>query len=355
MAAAVASSAVAERIFTWEELLDISRQVPTQPWRLNSQALKYFRHMGEDPPGVLKGDSTVHTTVIRIGDMMRIGVMAHDGSGPGFTFDAPAVAGKTVEWCPAQFLTQLRPDAVATLGLQEHGVRQLICTPFDKVVDKMRLIAAQQAGQPFGDGVLPPLWDFVLTRGDGVFFALHPSWKGFKCKIAQFNDAVQARCAAAGYGGVRAWEREAYPIRGHGLYQEGQDPVRDEKRKLNLEAKSNKAHGKSSPAVAGQSYVGGGPACVVPPIPQPTTVPQVIPPQVIPAPPGIPPPQVIPPQQPSSSSAAPAASSSSPSAVAEPSPPGWRSGESFYRGWRVWHNDTEGRWMYWTGSDWAWW
>ena len=331
--AMAAASAVAERVFTWEELLEIAGSRPTQKWALNSQALKYTRHLGEDPPGVLKEDRV--ECQFGLDQVVCIGEMEHSLWGPGFSFDSPAVAGKMLRWSPAQFLTQLREDALDTLGLRQHGVRKLVCLPFEKSVDKMRLTAAIQAGQPFADGVVPPLWDFVLTRGDGVMFALHPSFKGFKCRISPL-EGLQVRRAQAEARGVRAWELDQYPVRGHGRYQEGDDLVRDQHRRLHLE--KNKAHGKGSPAVAGQSsYVGGGPLpALMPPSPAPALMP--------------PSPATVTRVDASVTSArvqAPSPLASS-SAVAEPSSSSASSSESW------WWDRRLGRWMYWDMSSGRW-
>ena len=202
------------------------------------------RRRAQEPPRLLRdraGPGHLHR-----------GEMEHDKSGPGYTFDSPAVAGKMVDWSPAQFLTQLRPDVLKQLELEKHGVRKLFCLAFLASVDKMRLTAAKQKGKPFDDGVVPPLWDFVLTRGDGVMFAMHPSWKNFKCKVSQLKDhATIQRVQSSQTRKLRDWVAECYPIRGHGLYQEGQDPVRDEHRRKHLASNRWKRWG--APAVAEES------------------------------------------------------------------------------------------------------
>ena len=102
-----APSAVAERVWSWEEVRRIAQAQAAaghggQLWRLNSHALKWIRHLGEDPAGVLRPDREV--CVLSLDELLVIQDMVHDRSGPGFSFDAPAVAGKWLEWSPAQFL-----------------------------------------------------------------------------------------------------------------------------------------------------------------------------------------------------------------------------------------------------------
>lgn len=207
-AAQPASSAVADRVFTLAELRDIAaRQGPRQPWRLNSQALKFFRWAGEDPVGVPV--DARRTVALPLDGVQAIGVMEHAARGPGFSFDAPAVAGQFVDWSPAQFVLALRPDVVQALGLEEHGVR-FLSVHGSALVDKHRLAAARQAGQAFGRGVQPALWDFILTRGDGAHFALHPSHGSTRCSYAELNDARFDLRVLAARGGVRHWERHVY-------------------------------------------------------------------------------------------------------------------------------------------------
>ena len=246
------ASAVAERVYQWQELVAIAGLSPLQRWSLNSQALKYTRYLGEEPEGVLK--SRLVFCEFALDQVVSIGEMEHDNSGPGFTFDSPAVAGKMVDWSPAQFLTQLRPDVLKQLELEKHGVRKLFCLAFLESVDKMRLTAAKQKGKPFDKGVVPPLWDFVLTRGDGVMFAMHPSWKNFKCKVSQLKDhSTIQRVQSCQTRKLRDWVAECYPIRGHGLYQECQDPVRDEHRRNHLASKRKGWKRWGAPAVAEES------------------------------------------------------------------------------------------------------
>ena len=51
---AEASFAVAEHVYSWEEVKAIASEQAaggnTQPWARNNAALKYFRDLGEEPP-----------------------------------------------------------------------------------------------------------------------------------------------------------------------------------------------------------------------------------------------------------------------------------------------------------------
>ena len=319
------SSAVAEeeRVFTWDELVEIAQRSPLQAWSLNSQALKFVRWMCEQPPGVIKGNGILP---LPLEHLVLIGKIEHAAKGPGFSFDSPAVAGQFEDWSAAQFITQLRPDALRGLALVSLGVKKLDLVGFPDSVDKMRMTAAMQGGVQFGGDVIPPLWDFVLTRGDGATFCLHPSWRGYKCKVTQITSQdVERRLRVSHKGGVRAWDLASYPIRLHGRYQEGLDLVRDAHRKNQLQKQREKDR-KGSPAVAGQSPDAGE---------SPAVAGQAS---------ASPAPAVA---APSTADAEPTASSSTASALAP--------GESWWEGYRVKFDRRTWSWMYWTGSEWKNW
>ena len=56
------------------------------------------------------------------------------------------------QWSAAQFFAQLRPDAVKSMGLEEHGIKKLQCGVIPNSLDKLRIAAALQTGKPFGEG-----------------------------------------------------------------------------------------------------------------------------------------------------------------------------------------------------------
>ena len=245
--AAPASSAVAEKIWSLEELSALAKEQEKdfkQQWKLNNTALKYMRWAGEKPEGVPLEDG--YCWVVPIDIVVEIGEMEHDAKGPGFSFDSPAVAGKMQRWSATQFLANLRPDAIAAMELKEHGVRKLECAHIPNSLDKMRVAAAKQLGKPFADDVKPPIWDFILTRGDGERFAIHPSQANYKCQFRKFVAGDDWR--GYGRGGVKKWQQNAYGDAVHGLYEVGLDPVRDEHRRKHLEWLRS---GGTAPAVTG--------------------------------------------------------------------------------------------------------
>lgn len=305
--AAASAAAEADRVFTWEELVEIAGCEPLQAWSANSHALKFGRWVSEEPAGVVKGSGILPLPLDRL---VLIGQIEHAEKGPGFTFTSPAVAGQYVKWSAAQFITQLRPDALKALGIVGLGVKQLDLVAYPNVVDKMRLTAARQGGQQFAEGIRPVVWDFVLTRGDGVTFALHPSWKGHTCKVSPMTEEdTQRRLEASNATKVRAWDLSCYPLQLHGLYQEGKDLQRDLHRQNHLQSQRRQHQG--TPAVAGQSPDGG----------------------------------------PASASPAPAAEPTSSSSAS----PALGRGESWYQGYRVKRDPTTWFWLYWTGTEWKRW
>ena len=91
-----ASPAVAGKIWSWDDVKVIAESTKTgkcgkQLWAVNNQALKYIRFTGEDPIGVPRPDRMCST--IALDDVFSVGQMEHAQKGPGFSFDAPAVAG----------------------------------------------------------------------------------------------------------------------------------------------------------------------------------------------------------------------------------------------------------------------
>ena len=301
-----ALAVVEEKLWTWADLQGIVAQQPKQVWHVNSHALKYARFLGEDPPGVPKANGILGP--FDFDELTKIGAIEHARKGPGFFFDTPAVAGRFVDWSPAQFLTNMRPDTLAKLGLQDHGVKKLVCWAFPESTDLKRMTAAKQGGQTFGPGVTPAVWDFILTRGDGEVFALHPDWSGNKVGIMKMSEATQRRAAQASEGlKIRHWIHDSYPELGHGRYQEGLDEVRDEHRRRQLEQ-----HGRRRGAASSASQS-----------------------------PGL----------------APGEAASSAVAEPAPRPPGWRWDEQTYKGYRVVWDIHFSCWMWWDDScqQWRFW
>ena len=126
-----------------------------QPWSLNNVALKYIRFVGESPCGVPRADPICDLTS-GLHVRMEIGKIDHDATGPGYSFESPAVVGQFLPWSPAQMLVDLRPDAIARMGLRQHGISQLTCEGFPDILDGMRINAARETSVSFPPGVEPP-------------------------------------------------------------------------------------------------------------------------------------------------------------------------------------------------------
>ena len=262
--AAALPPAVVGRVWSMDDLALISQAQEKQSWSANNEALKWFRWMSEDPPGV----PTTRRWEFDFAKVATIGVMSRDDKGPGFSFTDAVCVGQEQFWSPAQFLTQLRPSSVEELGLKEHGVKQLTFECMPGSVDKLRLLAAKQANKPFPDGAEPPIWDFVLTRGDGEQYALHPRHQKFKCDVKKHSGEM-GRGTGPAREKIKHWKWRAYDEVAMGLYEEGLDPARDEHRRKHLASQRqggapSAAAGSSSAAAAASAAAAPSPAAAAP-------------------------------------------------------------------------------------------
>ena len=258
----IGTSAVAEKVYAMDEIREIADTQSkdpafnkTQEFKLNNVALKHMRWMGESRPGVPMQENM--TWYLHIEDILQIGLLEHDTKGPGFSFETPTVVGQKQPWSVAQFLAALRKDTTQRLGLEEHGVKRLVCAAIEGSTDKLRLNAARKTSKHFDAGVKPPIWDFLLTRGDGEVFSLHPSYKGYGVKT---SNHTQGRGGDQGEEKMRVFLTRTYGGRAHGYYEEGTDLVRDEHRRRHLEEmrKGEKGKGEKGKGEQGQGEQGKG-------------------------------------------------------------------------------------------------
>ena len=73
------------------------------PKRRDNQALKYYRHVGEN-------SGTTHFEVDLGAAYMKVGMIDHAAKGEFFDFDSPAVAGRFQPWSWRQCLHHLGPQ-----------------------------------------------------------------------------------------------------------------------------------------------------------------------------------------------------------------------------------------------------
>ena len=157
------------------------------------------------------------------------------------------MVGKFESWSPAQYITGLPKKSLAEMKLDTEGVLSLEICCDNTIIDFNLKHAMKNTEHPYPKDVDPPMWDFVLTRGDGVQFLLHPSWKWKKDKgkgtllddkkIAERMEANRTNMK------LQQWQRKMYSNIEHGKDQEG------------IAERSPAAAGSSSaasPAVAGQ-------------------------------------------------------------------------------------------------------
>ena len=78
------------------------------------------------------------------------------------------------EWSWRKMLNSLRDDLLQKI-VGPEGITAVLCMPLPDSYDIKRVYAARKTGKHFDGGIRPPIWDFVLRRGDGAFVRLHPN------------------------------------------------------------------------------------------------------------------------------------------------------------------------------------
>ena len=131
---------------------------------------------------------------------------------------------------------------------------------FDEV-DNLRLLAARQARKPFPEGVKPKVWDFLVTRGDGVMFRLHPRWSNKKMDATEWEGLSWP---FVGREKINVWKMRAYPLQAHGVEQAGVEPSPAEERFAEQRAERQRAQRAekkaAAPAAASSSAAAPSPA-----------------------------------------------------------------------------------------------
>ena len=116
-APAEASSAVAEHVYSWEKVNFIARVQAAgghkQPWKRNNVALKYFRNVGEESPGVVSDNYDPEP--LDLDFIFEIEEPVHAEEGTDFSFAGPSPS--TAQWSAAQFLSSLRDDTLEAMGV----------------------------------------------------------------------------------------------------------------------------------------------------------------------------------------------------------------------------------------------
>ena len=192
VAAAVGvSPAVAGQKQTLTDLQKIAdTQVSKNTKVANNQYLKWARYQGEEPRGV---PTNVGSVVLDLGTVFDMGCLYHEKKGPWFSFTDSSVEGKFESWSPAQFITGLPKERLTEMKLDTEGVLSLEICCDNTIIDFNLKHAMKNTEHPYPKDVDPPMWDFVLTRGDGVQFLLHPSYKKDKGKGTLLDDKKKAQ------------------------------------------------------------------------------------------------------------------------------------------------------------------
>ena len=155
---------------------DLDAMRVTQPFKMNNTALKWIRDSHEQPPGF----PTAWMVDLTDTDPMDIGVLDRN-TGMAYSFKD----GETQPWSWRQMLAAFKPEVLEKV-LGSHpavGVQRITCEAID-AYDHKRWHAARHVGRPFARDAPVPVWDFVVTRTDGVTTRFHTSFTTNKVEIA---------------------------------------------------------------------------------------------------------------------------------------------------------------------------
>ena len=151
-------------VYTWDDIEAALMQTPfDRPYSVHNAALKYFRHLGEDPVGVPTSWRGVEIPLEPM--TMDIGTVIHAPKGPDFTVDADTMQ----PWSWRAMLTQMKNSKKEEVNAG-GGVVGLWCAPIRDTCDHNRASNCRQL-----KGKRNPIWDFVLLLHDGSWYSLHPN------------------------------------------------------------------------------------------------------------------------------------------------------------------------------------
>ena len=156
---------------------EIATHTVTQPFRLNNVALTWIRDTHEDPPGFPTVDRVELTHL----DPYMIGVIEKT-VGMDYSF----TEGQLQPWSWRQMLAAFSPSVrELILGQPAQGVTRVTCEHIPNSNDHKRCHAANELGKPFPADAPTPVWDFVVTRTDGIRVRFHTSYKGTSVEVAE--------------------------------------------------------------------------------------------------------------------------------------------------------------------------
>ena len=145
----------------------------TQSWKLNNEALKFFRDFhGENPRGYPCGPIELTSKFIH-----QIGVMTKTRDGTDQSMDYGWQPVGTTPWSWLQMLRQLPPEKLAQIVGANHICR-ITLEPVPNSYDIKRHHAAKKCKtqKPFPAGARAPIWDFHVLTSDGEVHRFHPEW-----------------------------------------------------------------------------------------------------------------------------------------------------------------------------------
>ena len=179
------------------------RTWPPQKWELNNTALKSIRDCGEDPPGYPKmppgyGKELFDRDPFPIQTLRRTKGMHYELVDP------------VQPWSWRGMLNGFSdPTLVRVVG---PGITGICCMPMHGTYDHARRNAAKELGIVFDDlsegaayegprrDAPVPVWDFVVTRVDGIRVRFHPQLTTKKMGISDWLMPMERDGPAAGPG-----------------------------------------------------------------------------------------------------------------------------------------------------------
>ena len=153
---------------------DIAK-LETQPWQMNSVALKFLRDENENPRG-----TPLKPFIDLFLDDREILTLKRD-TGEDYWFELPLVA-----WSWKKMIRTMKPEYRDRLCGQA-GIVGVWLASLPNSYDVKRENAARKNGQPFPQGAPVPVWDFFVLNGDGMMFRFHPNLTNNKISLSELG------------------------------------------------------------------------------------------------------------------------------------------------------------------------
>ena len=131
----------------------------------------------------------VPLAVVTAFDPYEIGVLDDTIKGMNYQF----LLGQTQPWSWRQMLNALRAEAKGLVWGSNPAldIVRITCQPVFGSYDHKRHHAARQLGNPFVANAPVPVWDFMVTRSDGLTVRFHTNKTNSKVQVARVDGPLQ--------------------------------------------------------------------------------------------------------------------------------------------------------------------